>query len=193
MEEEQPARLIKKYSNRKLYDTRARRYITLERIGALLREGDNIQVVDRTTGEDLTGITLSQVLLDSERKGLGAVPERVLQQLVKGPQEALKEAVGAVRHSIREGEAAIQRAEVRAVRAPEVAIEEALERTLRRLRIPTHRDFERLSRRIDQLADRVDDLGAARASSRSDRSAPRSGRAGRTRARSNGTGGAAAG
>jgi polyhydroxyalkanoate synthesis repressor PhaR len=94
---QEPApRLIKKYSNRKLYDTSSRRYITLERIGELVRTGENIRVVDRSNGEDLTAVTLSQVVLDNERKRHGAVPEQLLQQLVRNPGEAV---IGAVRQS----------------------------------------------------------------------------------------------
>jgi polyhydroxyalkanoate synthesis repressor PhaR len=153
-------RLIKKYHNRKLYDTKSRRYITLERIGELVRDGEDIHVIDRQSGEDLTSITLSQILLDVERKKPGAVSEKMLQQLVKGP-EAL---IGAVRQSITAGQELIQRAEERVVQAPEAAIEEALERTLRRLNIPSQRDFERFERRLRELSQRVDRLEETRTS-----------------------------
>ena len=60
---EAPSRhLIKKYSNRKLYDTYTRRYITLEDIGRLVREGRDVKVVQRDTGEDLTPAILSQIV-----------------------------------------------------------------------------------------------------------------------------------
>jgi len=58
----------------------------------LVRTGENIQVVDRSNGEDLTAVTLSQVVLDNERKRHGAVPEQLL-QLVRNPGEAV---IGAV-------------------------------------------------------------------------------------------------
>jgi polyhydroxyalkanoate synthesis repressor PhaR len=147
--------LVKKYSNRKLYDTTSRRYVTLERIGELVRDGENIQVVDRTSGEDLTAITLSQVVLENERRKHGAVPEKVLQQLVRAPGEAL---LGAVRQSISAGEELIQRVEERVVRPPEMALEEALERTLRRLNIPSQKDFGRFDRQLKDLGKRVDEL-----------------------------------
>jgi polyhydroxyalkanoate synthesis repressor PhaR len=148
-------RLIKKYSNRKLYDTRSRRYVTLERIGELLRDGEDVRVVDRTSGEDLTNLTLSQILLETERRYGGTVPERVLQQLVKGPQDFVR---GAVRSSINAGADLLQKAEQRVVRPPEQAFEEAMERTLRRLNIPTQRDLERFDRRLRDLGARVEDL-----------------------------------
>jgi polyhydroxyalkanoate synthesis repressor PhaR len=148
-------RLIKKYSNRKLYDTSSRRYITLEKIGELVRGGENIQVVDRTTGEDLTGITLSQVVLDNERRKNGAVSEKVLQQLVRGPGEALR---GAVRQSLSAGEEFIRGVEEKVVRPQELALEEALERTLRRLNIPSQRQLTRFDRQLRELSNRVEAL-----------------------------------
>ncbi len=158
MPTQEPApRLIKKYSNRKLYDTSSRRYITLERIGELVRTGENIQVVDRSNGEDLTAVTLSQVVLDNERKRHGAVPEQLLQQLVRNPGEAV---IGAVRQSISAVQDQIQRAEERV--RPDVAVEEALEkalaRTLRGLKIPSQKEMQRFDRRLTDLVKRVDRL-----------------------------------
>ncbi|HEX2911787.1 MAG TPA: polyhydroxyalkanoate synthesis regulator DNA-binding domain-containing protein [Chloroflexia bacterium] len=60
-------RLIKRYSNRKLYDTTTRTYITLEGIAGLVVEGVDIKVVDNDTDEDLTTVILSQILLERER------------------------------------------------------------------------------------------------------------------------------
>lgn len=154
-------RLIKKYSNRKLYDTTSRQYITLERIGVLLHSGESVQVIDRTSGEDLTAITLSQVVLERERKRHGAAPE-LLQQLVRAPGEAV---AGAVRQSIAVGQDFLQRAEERVVRAPEAALEAALEetllRTLRSLKIPSQREMGSFDRRLRELSQRIDALAAA--------------------------------
>jgi polyhydroxyalkanoate synthesis regulator protein len=126
-----------------------------------MRTGENIQVVDRGSGEDLTAVTLSQVVLDNERKRRGAVPEQLLQQLVRNPGEAV---IGAVRQSISAVQDQIQRAEERVVR-PDVALEEALERTLARtlrgLRIPSEKDMQRFDRRLVELSRRVDRLAAA--------------------------------
>jgi polyhydroxyalkanoate synthesis regulator protein len=130
----------------------------LERIGELVRTGENIQVVDRSNGEDLTAVTLSQVVLDNERKRHGAVPEQLLQQLVRNPGEAV---IGAVRQSISAVQDQIQRAEERVVR-PDVAFEEALERalarTLRGLKIPSQKEMQRFDRRLTDLVSRVDRL-----------------------------------
>ena len=61
--------LIKKYANRKLYDTRTSSYVTLEDLARLVRDGHEIKVVDRQTGQDLTQVTLSQIVLSEEKRG----------------------------------------------------------------------------------------------------------------------------
>src|SRR5579859_6968971 len=61
--------LIKKYANRKLYDTQTSRYITLDGISELVRDGHDIQVVDRETGRDLTPLILSQIVMSEEKRG----------------------------------------------------------------------------------------------------------------------------
>jgi polyhydroxyalkanoate synthesis regulator phasin len=106
-------------------------------------------------------VTLSQVVLDNERKRHGAVPEQLLQQLVRNPGEAV---IGAVRQTVSAVQDQIQRAEERVVR-PDVAVEEALERalsrTLRGLKIPSQKEMQRFDRRLTELADRVDRLAGA--------------------------------
>lgn len=75
--------LIKKYSNRKLYDQTHSRYVTLDEIASLIREGNEVKVVDATSGEDLTGVTLAQVILENERAHKTAFPAAFLHQLIK--------------------------------------------------------------------------------------------------------------
>jgi polyhydroxyalkanoate synthesis repressor PhaR len=61
------ARTIKRYANRKLYDTRDSRYVTLEHIAAMVRAGDDVRVVDNTTQADLTTATLAQIIFEEEK------------------------------------------------------------------------------------------------------------------------------
>ena len=58
--------LIKRYANRKLYNTQTSRYITLKGIAELIESGREVRVIDNETGEDITSVTLSQILVDSE-------------------------------------------------------------------------------------------------------------------------------
>ena len=77
------ARIIKRYSNRKLYDTEDKRYITLEQIAQLVRDGQDIKVVENQTGEDLTTVTLSQILLEQEKRKEGNLPKTFFMNLIQ--------------------------------------------------------------------------------------------------------------
>ena len=63
------ARTIKRYSNRKLYDTHDSHYVTLQQIAALIRNGDEIRVIDKTTQQDLTAATMAQIIFEEEKRG----------------------------------------------------------------------------------------------------------------------------
>jgi len=77
------AYVIKRYSNRKLYDTQESRYVTLEELEELIRAGKEISVVDVSTGEDLTSVTLAQIILENERNHRATLPTGFLHQLIK--------------------------------------------------------------------------------------------------------------
>jgi polyhydroxyalkanoate synthesis repressor PhaR len=77
------ARVIKRYANRKLYDPAARRYVTLDDVAALVSRGDDVEVVDQATGEDLTTLILGQVLLDGLRQRTARLPRQVLARLIR--------------------------------------------------------------------------------------------------------------
>lgn len=81
--------VIKRYPNRKLYDTEAKRYITLDGIAELIRQGAEVQVVDYTTNEDLTAVTLTQIIFEREKKQGGFLPKSVLTGLVQAGGETL--------------------------------------------------------------------------------------------------------
>jgi polyhydroxyalkanoate synthesis repressor PhaR len=81
--------LIKHYSNRKLYDTVARQYITLEGIAELIRQGQNIQVIDHATGEDLTAVTLTQIIFAQEKKRSGFLPRSILADMIQAGGQRL--------------------------------------------------------------------------------------------------------
>lgn len=62
------ARIIKRYANRKLYDTEHSRYVTLEQISEMIRAGDEVKIVDNKSKEDLTSVTLAQIIFEEEKK-----------------------------------------------------------------------------------------------------------------------------
>ena len=163
--------LIKKYANRKLYDTRASRYITLEGIAELVRDGHEIKVVDRENGLDLTQVILSQIVLSEEKRG----PAR----LVDAGGEAIHDRGQALLDYVRRtlNMPADIRNQVEHRRGDlEGIADEAIERTLRRLRIPTRHDIDRLNERLDKMSAQLKKLGlnepASRARSRKRKAAP---------------------
>jgi polyhydroxyalkanoate synthesis repressor PhaR len=84
--------LVKKYSNRRLYDTESSRYITLDELAAKIREGADVQVVDAKTNEDLTQATLTQLILEGPAARLLPVP--LLRRLLRMQDDALAEFFG---------------------------------------------------------------------------------------------------
>lgn len=85
--------VVKKYGNRRLYDTEASRYITLEELAERVRGGDDVQVIDARTGGDLTQATLAQVILES-RGAARLLPVPLLKQLIRMGDDALAEFFG---------------------------------------------------------------------------------------------------
>lgn len=75
--------VIKRYSNRKLYDSESKRYVTLEDLADFVRRGEDVTVVDHQTGEDLTSITLMQVIYEEEKKIGGLLPQVFLTRLIR--------------------------------------------------------------------------------------------------------------
>lgn len=84
-----PLTTIKKYSNRRLYDTEESRYITLEEMTDLIKRGHDVRVVDAKTGEDLTQATLVQLVLETKAARLLPVP--LLTRLIRMQEDALAE------------------------------------------------------------------------------------------------------
>jgi len=85
-------RIIKKYANRKLYDTEARRFIALAEIAAVISEGDRIRVIDNETGKDVTTVILAQIILEQEKekKGLTSISP-LLHELIRRGRSSISE------------------------------------------------------------------------------------------------------
>ena len=82
-------RLIKRYGNRKLYDTLESRYITLEEIARLVRGGNDVKVIDNENGDDLTAITFAQIILEEEKRRSSLLSLGLLRELIQHGEETL--------------------------------------------------------------------------------------------------------
>ena len=166
--------LIKRYANRKLYNTATSRYITLKGIAELIEAGDEVRVIDNETGEDITSVTLSQILVDTERTNR-RVPGTVLSDLIQRSGDvlysALKRRVGDASEGFEELQrnmkkllsprelAAGRRPDWIALSTPDLdrLVQRALERVLRALDLPRRSDLEALEQRLDRV---LEELGA---------------------------------
>jgi polyhydroxyalkanoate synthesis repressor PhaR len=83
--------VIKKYSNRRLYDTSNSRYVNLDDIAALIREGTDVQVVDAKSGEDLTRVTLTQIITEDAKDKPTGLPLELLRQLIVASDQVRQE------------------------------------------------------------------------------------------------------
>lgn len=84
---------VKKYGNRRLYDTGGSRYVTLDEIAERVRGGEDLRVVDAGSGQDLTQVTLAQIILEG-RGAARLLPVPLLKQLVRLRDDALAEFFG---------------------------------------------------------------------------------------------------
>jgi polyhydroxyalkanoate synthesis repressor PhaR len=81
---DRPRRVIKRYSNRKLYDTKDSRYVTLLQIAEMVRGGEEVQIIDNNTKEDLTEVTLAQIIYEEQKQKASSrnVPLQTLKELI---------------------------------------------------------------------------------------------------------------
>lgn len=85
-------KIVKRYANRKLYDTERSCYVTLDDISIMIKAGEEVRVVDNKTGEDLTSVTLAQIIFEAEKKK-SFMPLGLLRDLIQNGGDTLSEAV----------------------------------------------------------------------------------------------------
>ncbi len=171
------ARVIKRYSNRKLYDTETSRYVKLDEIAAMLETGEEVRIIDNKTKEDLTRVTLAQILVEHERRRQQDAKDSTFRGFIrdKGEQFSRKitEPVTSLRTSVEEGvNRLIRTGEERAVETKNqvqswmdqnaVALEELQSRMDDRLREAVTRldVIGTLRTQVDTLEERVQRLEA---------------------------------
>jgi polyhydroxyalkanoate synthesis repressor PhaR len=86
-------RVIKRYANRKLYDTQRSRYVTLDQIADMIRQGEDVKIVDNNSKEDLTSITLAQIIFEEEKKQKSFLPLQAMRNIIQSGGERIEELV----------------------------------------------------------------------------------------------------
>ena len=89
-------RLIKRYANRKMYDTRASRYVTLDGVADLVRSGEEVRIVDNETGEDLTALIFAQIIFEEEKRKKGLLELPVLRWIIRQGGATVQEILSGV-------------------------------------------------------------------------------------------------
>jgi polyhydroxyalkanoate synthesis repressor PhaR len=181
-----PVIVVKRYPNRKLYNTAAKRYVSLDILADLIRQGEDVQVVDNVSGDDVTVLVLAQIIAEQERKQGGFLPLPLLTGWIQAGGEtitSLRRSMAAQLDILRQVDEEIERRLARLVSRGEIAEEESqrlgdlllargrrsaleaihppeqmLESLRRRYGLPSRADLQALSEQIDALAQQVDDL-----------------------------------
>jgi len=170
--------LIKRYANRKLYNTQTSRYITLKGIAALIDAGEAVRVVDNETGEDITNVALSQILVDHERSNRTTSRTMLSDLISRGGDalyNALRRGVGDasegieglqnnLRRIVKDREHDASRiGEWIAVATPDFdrVVQGAMERVFKLLDLPRRADIEALNENLRRVAKAVESLQRA--------------------------------
>ncbi len=93
-------KIIKRYQNRKLYDTSDSCYVTLEDIGEMIKQGDDVKIIDNKTKEDLTAVTLAQIIFEEEKKKTHVMPLSTFRQIIQSGGDAVR---GLVNRAVESG------------------------------------------------------------------------------------------
>ncbi len=160
--------LIKRYANRKLYNTQTSRYITLKGIAELIDDGEEVRVIDNETGEDITNVALSQILgrggdalyealrkgVDDASEGLGEIQDRFRRMVAQRD-----DASASSRSSGREGDRR-RLSDWIAYASPdfERMVQHAVERVFKLLDLPRRSDIEALNHNLERVAEAVETL-----------------------------------
>ncbi len=167
------SKVIKRYANRKLYDTVESRYVTLEEIAEMVKAGTEVRIVDNRTKEDLTSVTLAQIIFEEEKK-TSKMSLRTLKDLIRHGSERAQALVEEAQADIRERvHTLVPRVQATGDRAKDLvaASQEAVTQFQRRVderiraavdgmaNLPELRkDLQQLSARLDDLERRLADL-----------------------------------
>ncbi len=177
--------IIKRYHNRKLYNTEAKRYITLEQIEELIKQQVEVKVIDNATGEDITATTLSQIIFELEKNQDGFLPVSLLLSLVQSGGARMDELRRNVFNSLNlahhydveierrinqlvdngelsqeDGVQLLEKLLSVSARRPDImdSLEVRITEFLKQRQIPTKSDLHTLIEKIDDLSKRVEVL-----------------------------------
>jgi polyhydroxyalkanoate synthesis repressor PhaR len=175
--------IIKRYANRKLYDTEKKRYITLSGIAKYIQEDEDVIVIENTTGEDISNLMLTQIIIEIERENTGLFPKSILAGLIQTSSDTIEiikrtltspfELVRYVNEEIdRRLDSLVDQGKItledgiylrenlislgRQKSAPNILIESIVEDSLHERGVPSGVEFRRLIDDIERLSEKID-------------------------------------
>ena len=152
-------KIIKRYTNRKLYDTVESRYVTLDEIAEMVKQGVEVRIVDNRSKEDLTSVTLAQIIFEEEKKK-NQMPLSLLREIIRHPGETLqgfiqKEVTPRVASIREEAEAKLDRL----LRREDAQAEDLLKSSQRTLEDWQRRIDERVKHAVENVLGNLPALG----------------------------------
>ena len=162
---------IKRYPNRKLYDTDAKRYVTLDELATMIQEGADIQVIDNESGEDLTNVTLTQIVLEQQKKSSSFLSRSLLTNLIRSGGDTL----GQLRKSMQSGVAGLTQLPASGAQEIEEQLDKLVEQgkqavgqaqevlqiddrmadLLHMLNVPSRNEVQQLQQQLDALNEKL--------------------------------------
>jgi len=150
-------RLVKRYGNRKLYDTSESRYVTLDEIGRWVKAGEDVKIVENDSGEDLTAVTFAQIILEEERRKSGLLSLAMLREIIQHGGTALQGITATVDRGMEAIRSVPERASRRVQELAQVAdrlgeLQHVVDETVRRSveRVTALPAFQKEMRRIER-------------------------------------------
>ena len=152
-------RVIKRYANRKLYDTQRSRYVTLDQIADMIRAGEDVKIVDNNSKDDLTSVTLAQIIFEEEKSKKSFLPLGALRHIIQSGGESLQEfasqAGAKVRSVFRRGEGEEGAPVVEPLPPPAVDESAGSSHLLKEFLERSQQTFDEWQKRVDERVHKV--------------------------------------
>lgn len=146
-------KIIKRYANRKLYDTEQSSYVTLDEIAEMVRAGEEIKIVDQKTHEDLTSVTLTQIIFEEEKRSKRILPLSALRTIIQSGGDFLQRISQPVQQFKEETTSAMDR-----FLRPGERLDDTRQ-AVRELMLGFQKTVDEMQRRVDErIKDAIDNL-----------------------------------
>lgn len=140
-------KIIKRYQNRKLYDTQTSRYVTLDDIATMICRGEDVAVLDNKNNRDITSSTLTQIIFEKEKKSKSFIPIHILRDIIKSSGGSISSFIGTV------ASGALWRKTVKSSVREITSVKDEIQRRIEDVTgvFHLHKEIEELQQKVSQL------------------------------------------